>query len=1185
MVFAAARATCVHRAPYIEEEILGIDVSRRGFLKSALTGAASLGAFAVAPVHLRAAETFKVDSPLTGYPRRDWEAVYRDIWKDDGKFVFTCSPNDTHNCLLFAHVKNGVIVRISPTFGFGQATDLHGNKASHRWDPRACQKGLVMARKFYGDRRIRRPKVRARFLEWVEAGFPRNPVTGAPLIDNTRRGDDAWKEIDWDHAYDVAAKTILNVAQTYSGHAGAERLKKQGYDEAMVDHDNFHEAGVRTIKMRGGMPLLGVGRIFGFYRFANGLALLDSKIRGVDAGHAKGARYLDSYTWHTDLPPGHPMVTGYQTVEFELWAAEHAKLIVTWGMNWISTKMPDAHWLAEARLKGTKVINVSTDYQSTSQRADEVLVIRPGTDAALALGACKVILDEGLHDLEAIKQFTDLPMLVRMDTLAVLRARDLDPKRRPADLKNGTKVYATDDAGKPKQPLPENYQQETHFVSDKLRAEWDDFVVWDAKAGRPSIVTRDEVGEHFAKKGLDPALEGEHELTLADGATVKVQPVFALIKKYLDDNCDLQTVSELTWAPKEAIQALARACAANKGATLHATGMGPNHYFNADLKDRAMFLLAALTDGVGHLGGNVGAFCGNYRASAFDGLPHYTAEDPFDVELDPKATPRVKMYMKGESAHFYNYGDRPLRVGKQIHNGSSHMPSPTKLLWFANSNSLLGNAKWHYDVVHNTLPRIDAIFVNEWWWTASCEYADLVFAVDAWNEFPHPDLTASCTNPFLLVHPKSGLEKKPFDTRWDLEVLARVSQRLAELVGDARLADYWRFMLDGKPEVYLQRILDLSSATRGYTIEKLHADAKKGVPAIMNFRTYPRSGGWEQRYESKPWYTKTGRLEFYREEPEFVASGENLPVFREPIDSTFYEPNAILAKPHPAIRPRGPKDLGLDPADRSSETRQVRNVAFAWADLAKTKHPLTEADPNHRFIFMTPKYRHGTHTTPIDVDWMSVFFGPFGDMYRHDRRKPWVSEGYLEINPKDGQALGIADGDYVWVDADPGDRPYRGARPDQPFYEVARLMVRARFQNAIPPGVTKMFYNMYGATKGTVRGQKEREDGLARNSATNFQSLFRHGGHQSGTRAWLRPTLLTDSMVRKPVFGQVIGKGFEADVHCANGAPKESFVKIAKAEPGGYGGHEHWLPVREGLRPTTESDAMKKYLAGGFVKA
>ncbi len=66
------------------------------------------------------------------------------------------------------------------------------------------------------------------------------------------------------------------------------------------------------------------------------------------------------------------MVTGSQTVDFDLFAAEHSKLLVIIGMNWICTKMPDAHWLGDARLKGTRVVVISADYMPTANKADEV---------------------------------------------------------------------------------------------------------------------------------------------------------------------------------------------------------------------------------------------------------------------------------------------------------------------------------------------------------------------------------------------------------------------------------------------------------------------------------------------------------------------------------------------------------------------------------------------------------------------------------------------------------------------------------------------------------------------------------------------------------------------------------------------------------------------------------------------
>jgi nitrate reductase alpha subunit len=95
--------------------------------------------------------------------------------------------------------------------------------------------------------------------------------------------------------------------------------------------------------------------------------------------------------------------------------------------------------------------------------------------------------------------------------------------------------------------------------------------------------------------------------------------------------------------------------------------------------------------------------------------------------------------------------------------------------------------------------------------------------------------------------------------------------------------------------------------------------------------------------------------------------------------------------------------------------------------------------------------------------------------------------------------------------------------------------------------------------------------------------MFRSGSHQSATRGWLKPTLMTDSLVRKTMFGQGIGKGFMADVHCPTGAPRESFVKITKAEPGGLEATGLWRPAELGIRPRYESSEMITYLAGQFL--
>lgn len=1113
----------------------------------------------------------EIDNPLAFYPNRSWEQRYRDLYAYDSSFAFLCAPNDTHNCLLLARVKQGMVTRIEPSYRYGEATDLYGNQASHRWNPRACQKGLGLMRRFYGDRRVQGAMVRKGYLDWANAGRPRDPETGSPPDQYFQRGKDEWLKISWEQAFELVAASLVDVAQTYNGREGAERLRKQGYDPAMIEKQDGH--GTQVLKLRGGMPFLGATRIMGLYRFANMLALLDASLNDTGPDQAVGGRVWDSYTWHTDLPPGHPLVTGQQTVEFELFAAEHARLITLWGMNWIATKMADGHWLSEARLRGSHIVVISVDYQATANKADEVIILRPGTDAALALGLARVIIDDGAYDDAFVKSFTDLPLLVRMDNLKLLRAADVLPGYVPTPLTNYARVLKAGESPAP--AVTQSGQQ----IPEELRAAWGDYMVWDSHTNSPTAITRDQVGDHFQSLRLDPALEGSFQVTTVTGQRVEVRPQFSLLKEYLRD-FDPKTVSEITWVPQEAILSLARKIVENQAATLFTTGIGPNHFFNADLKDRAIFLVAALTRNIGHLGGTLGAYAGNYRVAIFNGLPEYIAEDPFNISLNPEEPARTRSYVKAESAHYYNYGDRPLRAGNKLLTGATHIPTPTKFMWFANSNSLLGNAKGAYDLIHNTLPRTETVVVADWWWTMSCEYADVVFGVDSWAEFKHPDMAGSVTNPFISVFPRTPL-RRIFDTVSDIETIAGVAEALARITGDGRYDDYWRFVREGKVEVYLQRIVDASNALRGYEFAEMEEKAKQGIPRLALSRTYPKVVGWEQTQESKPWYTRSGRLEFYRDEDEFIEYGENLLVYREPIDATFYEPNVIVGRPHPAIRPAAPETYGLRRDDLSADVRQVRNVQKSWDDLRRTEHPRRKDGLSH--LFITPKYRHGAHSTPVDSDTTAVWFGPFSDVYRHDKRQPWVTEAYVDINPLDARERGIEDGDYVWIDADPEDRPYRGWRVDDPDYHISRLMCRARYYNGIPRGVLRMWYNMNQASHRTVEAHEQRPDGLAKSPHSGYQAMFRYGGHQSATRAWLRPTLLTDSIVRKNNLGQIIGTGFESDVYCANGAPKESFVRISKAENGGLEGRGLWRPAERGLRPTYESEAMKRYLDGGFI--
>ncbi len=274
--------------PEMDATPLKRGVTRRQFLfQMAAAGAAVSAIGPLAASRAQMIRPVRIDNPMTEYPNRDWEKVYRDLIRSDDSSTFLCAPNDTHNCLLHAHIKHGLVTRISPTFGYHKATDLQGNQPTQRWEPRCCQKGLALVRRFYGDRRCRKPMMRRGFKRWGDDGCPRDPETGAVDADKyLRRGQDPWLAVSWEQIFEYSAKAMVNIAETYSGEQGQEYLRKQGYDPLMVDATQG--AGTQTLKFRGGMPALGITRIFDMYRAANSMALLDDTIRGTGPDNALG---------------------------------------------------------------------------------------------------------------------------------------------------------------------------------------------------------------------------------------------------------------------------------------------------------------------------------------------------------------------------------------------------------------------------------------------------------------------------------------------------------------------------------------------------------------------------------------------------------------------------------------------------------------------------------------------------------------------------------------------------------------------------------------------------------------------------------------------------------------------------------------------------------------------------------
>src|SRR5262249_1348882 len=75
--------------------------------------------------------------------------------------------------------------------------------------------------------------------------------------------------------------------------------------------------------------------------------------------------------------------------------AENSRMIVLWGAN-ITSQANTARHIISARRRGAKVVTIDVRRTEAAAQSDEVLLIQPGSDAALALAIMHVIITERL---------------------------------------------------------------------------------------------------------------------------------------------------------------------------------------------------------------------------------------------------------------------------------------------------------------------------------------------------------------------------------------------------------------------------------------------------------------------------------------------------------------------------------------------------------------------------------------------------------------------------------------------------------------------------------------------------------------------------------------------------------------------------------------------------------------------
>ena len=83
----------------------------------------------------------------------------------------------------------------------------------------------------------------------------------------------------------------------------------------------------------------------------------------------------------------------------------HSALIVLWGAN-LASQPNTARHVAAARRRGARVVTIDVRETEAAAQSNEVLILRPGTDTALALAMMNVIVAEQLYDRDFIERYT-----------------------------------------------------------------------------------------------------------------------------------------------------------------------------------------------------------------------------------------------------------------------------------------------------------------------------------------------------------------------------------------------------------------------------------------------------------------------------------------------------------------------------------------------------------------------------------------------------------------------------------------------------------------------------------------------------------------------------------------------------------------------------------------------------------
>jgi DMSO reductase family type II enzyme molybdopterin subunit len=371
-----------------------------------------------------------------------------------------------------------------------------------------------------------------------------------PLVRAGERGSGRWKRVSWDEALARVADGLIDAAVAH------------GTGSIVYDHG--------TTNIDFGADTAAEMRLFAALNSTN----------------------LDSWAGVGDMPYGCVQTWGMYNSEGTSDDWFKSDFTIVWVGNPSYTRIPEIHFMHEARYRGAKLVVIAPDYNATAVHADYWLNPRVGTDAALSLAMAHVILSENLHDADYVREQTDLPMLVREDSGRYLRESDLVEGGR-----------------------------------DDLLYFWDET----AGALAPAPGCQGEGSPSLALGGRRPALAGRHEVALRDGQKVSVRPLLERLREHLAADYTPAKAAAVTGVAAGTIERVARELAAAKRAMIFSSWGSCKHY-HSDLVQRCGILLMALTGNQGRPGGGL-RVASWWPVQGFDALSREARAIPLATKL------------------------------------------------------------------------------------------------------------------------------------------------------------------------------------------------------------------------------------------------------------------------------------------------------------------------------------------------------------------------------------------------------------------------------------------------------------------------------------------------------------------------------------------------------------------------